>query len=256
MPEHNEKRRFNSSAHNSPIKTIDHYLRIENVQCLGQDGQAVEEYPELYVDLQISGETTGTDALSHSNESVFIPSFRLTMAILDRCYQEYAGMNQGKEANSNAIRFLFGHFDAYYGKDMYRQIITNTVMDGQKRVMIDYPLLSDLTRPDARAIEINSGKRYETSVRHELSSSLITAAILDEESIKAVQEITGLEDPRFLADRRLHREKRVTLSNPRGKGSVVGIYSDEDEVALISDCTSSYARYRTVRTTLPKPNST
>jgi hypothetical protein len=177
------------------------FLKLEDIACIGSDGEPFEQYKTIYVanDIERSrqkGDISVTiyDAISHFNkvgENIFLPSYALTCNILAALYAM-------KDTSPEAKAILDQYKDDGSGSSYNG---TNTIIDWKDKRIIHYPNKPDFqvyTETDAinirehiikpfRMISTTDGRSYKDALR-------------DAETRMFIKDLTGLRNPEIILD--------------------------------------------------------
>jgi len=186
---------FGNKGRESPIRSTDDSLVLENIACVDADGYVFEQYDTVYVpkdifrgaDGQQMNFTSHAAVLHCEANGLFLPSFALSCNIV-------AALYTGR-SNPDIERVLQQYKNNGNGLGWHAQ---NTVIDYGAERVIHYPAHADFG-----AKNLVNGSLSRTALgfsKSSLEDSLLEAALQDADHTRFVRQLTGLRDPSVLVE--------------------------------------------------------
>jgi hypothetical protein len=181
------------------ITDTNNYLMLENIICVGADGNKFEEHPTIYVCKDIERKENGNhmrftpyQAISHfekAGNGLFLPSFALSCNILAALY-----VGQSNPEFKQAL-------DQYKDYDLaHGWHAQNTVVDWKGKSIIHYPYDSDFPH-DGGQDKVNQNRRRQIDFKNLMPTDCsLVDALNDGEYNRFIKDLTGLQNPEVLIE--------------------------------------------------------
>ncbi len=211
-----EGQRFSEEAEHedkpmSDVSSIDDFLVIPGIECVGAGGKVFEKYNEIYVakDVERDGKShicfTPYKAISYfEKKNMFLPSFALSCNVL-----AYLFANKDNEDCNKALMQYKVH-GAGYG--WHAQ---NTIIDWKNKKIRHYPLDEDFPQHGGNDGVNQPRRRNEFGFKVKgFGDMSLEDALKNKEFEKFIINLTGLKNPEVLVEMGAYFKKSASIWVP------------------------------------------